>query len=95
MSLEELLKQDAAIIDVRTSVEFNTAHANGSINIPLGEIMMHLEELKEMHKPIVLICASGNRSGQAAIYLAQNGLTEVYNGGSWLDINYIHSLNLK
>lgn len=26
MSLEELLKQDATIVDVRTPVEFNTAH---------------------------------------------------------------------
>lgn len=92
MTLEELLKQDAAIIDVRTPMEFNTAHAEGTQNIPLNEIVMHLEKLKALQKPIILVCATGNRSGQAAIYLTENGISEVYNGGSWTNINYFHSL---
>ena len=95
MTLEDLLKQDVAVIDVRTPMEFNSAHAEGSRNIPLSEIMMHLDTLQALNKPIVLVCASGNRSGQAALYLSQNGIPDVYNGGSWLNINYIHSLDSK
>jgi rhodanese-related sulfurtransferase len=42
-----------------------------------------------MKKPIVLCCASGNRSGQAAYFLQQQGVEECYNGGSWLDVNFV------
>jgi rhodanese-related sulfurtransferase len=36
-----------------------------SINIPLNEIPERVEELKKLNAPLILCCASGNRSGQA------------------------------
>lgn len=87
MYLEDLLKQDAVVIDVRTPMEFSGGHVAGSVNIPLNEVMARLDELKAYEKPILLCCASGNRSGQAAIALQQAGLNEVYNAGSWLTVN--------
>ena len=62
-------------------------HVAGSINIPLQEIQTRIEEIANMAQPIVLCCASGNRSGQATQFLSQQGI-ECVNGGSWLDVNY-------
>lgn len=75
------------VIDVRSPGEFMGGHVAGSINIPLGEIPAHLDEIREMQQPIVLCCASGNRSGQATMWLKQNGV-ECTNGGSWIDVNF-------
>lgn len=71
------------IIDVRTPAEFEDGNVTGSINIPLQEIPDRLEEIKAIKEPIILCCASGNRSGQATHFLKNNGV-ECENGGSWL-----------
>lgn len=76
----------ASIIDVRSPEEFAGGHVANSINIPLQEIPDRIEELKSMTAPLILCCASGNRSGQAQRFLAQAGL-DCINGGSWLDVN--------
>jgi phage shock protein E len=75
------------IIDVRTRAEFSGGHVANSLNIPLQEIQQRLEEIKKMPQPIVLCCASGNRSGQATSFLKSIGI-DCENGGSWLDVNY-------
>jgi len=75
--------KEATIIDVREGYEFENGHVEGSINIPLGEIPEKIKELKEMKKPLVLCCASGNRSGAATNFLQTNGVEDVHNGGSW------------
>ena len=74
------------IIDVRTPGEFMGGHVAGSINIPLSDITTKLDEIKKMDQPIILCCASGGRSGQATMFLKQNGVN-CSNGGSWLDVN--------
>jgi rhodanese-related sulfurtransferase len=74
------------IIDVRTRAEFMGGNVIGSVNIPLQEIHQRMEEIKSMPQPIILCCASGNRSEQATIMLQSNGI-ECKNGGSWLDLN--------
>lgn len=75
------------IIDVRSQAEFMSGHASGSINIPLQEVPARLEEIKAMPQPILLCCASGNRSGQATAYLSGHGLN-CENGGSWMDVEF-------
>jgi rhodanese-related sulfurtransferase len=86
VNIKELKTQGAPIVDVRTPEEFMGGHVAGSINIPLHEIPKRLDEVKSMKQPILLCCASGNRSRQAAKYLNGQGI-ECYNGGSWLDLN--------
>ena len=86
-TIAELLRSEkTSVIDVRSPQEFMGGHVAGSINIPLNEIPQHLDDLKKMEH-IVLCCASGGRSGQAAMFLKQNGI-ECINGGSWTDVNY-------
>lgn len=74
------------VIDVRTPAEFMGGHVNGSLNIPLQELPQRLEEIKSLDTPLLLCCASGNRSGQAVQYLQSLGI-DCENGGSWLNVN--------
>jgi rhodanese-related sulfurtransferase len=80
--------QTPTIIDVRTPDEFRLGHVQGSINIPLQEIPARLTEIKTLHQPLILCCASGNRSGQATIFLRNNGIA-CDNGGSWSMVQQI------
>ncbi len=75
------------VIDVRTPQEFMGGHVAGSINIPLQEIAERISEIEAFTQPIILCCASGNRSGQATAFLLSKGIN-CENGGSWLDVNY-------
>ena len=87
MDIEKLIKEDnCTIVDVRTPGEFEEGNARGSVNIPLGEIVERLEEIKELKTPLVICCASGARSGRATEFLSLYDI-ECYNGGSWMDLN--------
>lgn len=91
MTFEQIIKEKkGTIVDVRTTGEFRGGHVAGSLNIPLQEIMARMDELKNLEQPLVLCCASGNRSGQATQYLSHQGI-DCYNGGSWMDVNYVQS----
>lgn len=78
--------EKASIIDVRTPEEFAGAHYPNAINIPLQQLPQRINECKEMSKPIVAYCRSGNRSGMAVSILQQSGIQEVYNGGALEDL---------
>ena len=91
MTVKEIIKKDlGTIIDVRSYGEFMGGHVVDSINIALNEVPERLEEIKNLKIPLILCCASGNRSNQAQQFLSQQGI-ECYNGGSWLDVNYYKS----
>lgn len=91
MNIEKIIKEkQGTIVDVRTPAEFMGGHVAGSVNIPLQEITNRIEELKSLKAPLILCCASGNRSGQAERYLSQQGV-ECCNGGSWTEVNYLQS----
>ncbi|MGB0176405.1 MAG: rhodanese-like domain-containing protein [Owenweeksia sp.] len=87
MDVKELIENNkGTIVDVRTPAEFQEGHVAGSLNIPVQEINDRLDEVKSLKEPLILCCASGNRSGMAAQMLSQKGV-ECYNGGSWLNVN--------
>ena len=91
MRVKKIIKENqGTIVDVRTQGEFMGGNVVGSINIPLQEIQQRIDELKDLRQPLVLCCASGNRSGQATQFLSQMGM-ECYNGGSWMDVNFYKS----
>ena len=91
MNIENIIKEKkGTIVDVRSIEEYRGGHVAGSINIPLQEVGARLEEFQAMEAPLILCCASGNRSGMATQMLSQQGF-ECYNGGSWLEVNYFQS----
>jgi len=83
----QLVNDGAIIVDVRTSGEFSTGHIKGSINIPVNSLAHNLTKLKAKNKPVITCCASGMRSASAKNILQSNGFSDVYNGGSWSQLN--------
>lgn len=84
--VQNMIKRGAVIIDVRSPGEFYSGHAMGSLNIPLQDIQNQTEKIKGYDKPVVLCCATGNRSGQATSFLKTQGV-ECENGGSWTSVH--------
>jgi len=58
-------REKAVIIDLRDAKEFREGHISGSRNIPLSSLGKHLEELREMKQPIVMVCKMGQTAGTA------------------------------
>jgi rhodanese-related sulfurtransferase len=82
-----MLKQPKTkVLDVRSPMEFMSGHVEGAINIPLNEIPYKLEEIKSWKSTVVACCAAGSRSAQAVMYLRQEGLQDVHNGGGWMEV---------
>jgi rhodanese-related sulfurtransferase len=93
MNVQELIAQGkGTVVDVRSHLEFSGGSVAGSVNIPLDQISNKMEDLRSLEAPLILVCASGNRSGMAEGYLRENGI-ECVNGGSWLNVNYFMSLS--
>ena len=74
------------LIDVRTPDDFNAGSVPNAINVPLNEVVSRLEELQEL-QPMLIFCAAGVRAQKAIDFLVANGVTQVENGGGWLDVN--------
>ena len=64
------------MIDVRELHEWNAGHIAGSVHIPLGDLVASQRQLKPGQE-LIIICRSGNRSGQACDYLAAQGYSTV------------------
>jgi len=84
--VKDKIKAGAKIVDVRSKDEFADGFFPGAVNIPLGELAGKLGELGPKDKPIVLYCASGARSAQAARLLKQEGFLDVLNAGGLDDM---------
>lgn len=83
--MKELINK-GTIADVRTPQEFVGEHLPNALNIPLEEVSQKAEELKNMPKPIIAYCRSGNRSRMSVSTLKQAGVTNVINGGGLDDL---------
>ena len=83
--IKEYLDKEAVILDVRTLAEWNEGHIEGSKHVVLSLIPLEIEQIKAWEKPVIAVCKSGGRSGQATQFLAQNGV-DVINGGPWQNV---------
>jgi rhodanese-related sulfurtransferase len=70
--------QELVLLDVREQHEYDYAHIDGSVFIPLGQLPKRFQEL-EAEKDIVVICHHGMRSQQACLFLQQAGFERLYN----------------
>jgi phage shock protein E len=81
---EELLKNGAPVIDVRTAGEFKARHLPGAINIPLDEVKVKIPlQFTNKSQVLLLHCRSGRRSGIAERKLREMGYTNSFNIGSF------------
>ncbi|MDQ7072826.1 MAG: rhodanese-like domain-containing protein [Gammaproteobacteria bacterium] len=71
-------QQKGIFLDIREKDEFNKEHIADSTSMPLSTLADNLASLKDKSQPIILVCASGQRSRSAAKQLKQNGFTEIY-----------------
>jgi len=83
--MNDLIQAGAFLVDVRTEEEFQSGHVEASVNIPLDEVADRIEEFKGK-SAIIVFCRSGGRSAMAKAILAQAGITNVTNGGTWQDV---------
>jgi rhodanese-related sulfurtransferase len=72
---KELLARNAKVlfVDVREQWEYDTAHIEGSILIPLREIPGNLQRI-EKSEQVVIFCHHGMRSLDAAAWLRSQGV---------------------
>jgi len=72
-------KEDIVLIDVREDWEYEEDNLGGKL-IPLGTLPDNLDTLAPYKDQEVIIhCKSGGRSGQAKMYLMQQGFSKVRN----------------
>jgi phage shock protein E len=87
---KQLVDAGALLLDVRTPEEFASGHVDGAINIPHTEVPNRIDEIRELvggeaHKPVVVYCRSGRRSGIAKKALERAGFDRVTNLGGLKD----------
>ena len=88
--LRQLISEDPMIrvLDVRTGGEFDSVHIPGSYNVPLDTLAEHARDLAQLDHPVVLVCKSGLRAGQARTKLSDAGKQKLHllDGGldAWL-----------
>lgn len=68
---------DYTILDIREKEELMVFEIPGAVNIPLGDLRSRIDELNKDDK-IIIFCAVGVRSYNAARALAENGFDNVY-----------------
>ena len=82
LQLPPLISQEnAVVVDVCETEEFERGHILNAINIPLKQLqdqLGQLEKFRAKDKPIVLSCRSGQRANRAAAILRKNEFKKVF-----------------
>ncbi len=82
---EELVDKPPFLLDVREAAEVEAdGYIQGSVNIPIRELLKNLDKLPGLDDPIVVYCASGHRGGIGLAALRLMGYTNVRNLGGGL-----------
>ncbi len=72
-------REQAVIIDIRDANAFSYGHIINAINIPLADIDQNIKRLeKDKQRPIVIVCAMGQKSTIAMNKLRKLGFEKVY-----------------
>jgi rhodanese-related sulfurtransferase len=73
-----LLQQNALFVDVREPGEFAQVRIQGAQLMPLSEFAERYQDIPK-DQAVILYCRSGNRSAQAAAWLAAKGYEKLLN----------------
>ncbi len=80
--VREKIESGATVIDVRTGSEYSSGAYPGARNIPLDKLSDRIGKLGAKDQSVIVYCASGSRSAQAAKILKAAGFTDVTNAGA-------------
>jgi rhodanese-related sulfurtransferase len=70
--------EQALLLDIRPTADFNAGRVIGSKNIPFADLTKRMSELEKFKtKPIVIICKTGQTSSGAANQLKKAEFTNV------------------
>ncbi|VVB93024.1 Hydroxyacylglutathione hydrolase [uncultured archaeon] len=75
---DESKKEDMFVLDVRNKEEYAEGHIPGAVNIYVGELEGRDNEVPS-DRPVVTVCALGNKAGLGASILKRQGFDRVYN----------------
>lgn len=68
------------VLDVRTPGEYAAGHLKGAALIPVQQLQARMDELVHLKDdPILVYCATGNRSTVASKILIDRGFTRIFN----------------
>jgi rhodanese-related sulfurtransferase len=76
--LKSLLATGCCLVDVREPVEHAEEHITGAKLIPLGQLEKRVAEI-DKNSPLVVMCRSGKRGGDALKTLEAKGITNARN----------------
>lgn len=81
------------ILDVRTPYEYKMGHIEGAILIPVQNIQSEFSKILDYkNKPVLIYCATGNRSTVSSRILINNGFKNIYNMRygikEWMSLGY-------
>ena len=70
------LSDDAVFLDIREQHEWDAGHAPNAVHIPLGELPMRLDEVKELagDGELIVTCKGGGRVRRTLPSLAEYGM---------------------
>jgi sulfur-carrier protein adenylyltransferase/sulfurtransferase len=75
---DSISESGAAVVDVREREEWDEGHLPGAVHVPRGNLESRIEAaVPDKSRPVVLYCASGNRSAFAAKSLEELGYENV------------------
>jgi rhodanese-related sulfurtransferase len=73
-------RQDALVVDVREQAEYAQSHILNARLLPLSQLEARLADIEKFkEKPVIVYCATGNRSSAAAATLRKSGFSNVSN----------------
>lgn len=73
----ELVAEGVRVIDVRTPGEYGASHIAGAENVPMNALRQEMAGW-DPSAPLLIYCATGERSSDAMRYLSDAGFETVY-----------------
>lgn len=73
---EQVDRRTVVVLDVRDGGEFHGAlgHIHGAVNVPMSELEGRLSELRDLARPLAVVCHSDIRSAKAVQMLVEAGV---------------------
>jgi rhodanese-related sulfurtransferase len=72
-------QQNALVLDVRDAAAYEKGHLLNARHFAMGELAARSAEIEKYKaRPVIVVCESGNRSGQAAAALRKQGFGQVF-----------------